>query len=60
MVEQLNENIKKISETPTIKKVETDNIVLPKTNENKKNNEHVIKLPVWSIEPPIEISRGQK
>lgn len=60
MAEQLNENIKKINEIPSIKKAKTKNIVLPKINENQKNNESVIELPKWSIEPPIEISRGQK
>lgn len=60
MEEQLSKNIKKINETPTLKKIETENIILPKTTKNQSNNEIPLKLPTWSIEPPIEISRGQK
>ncbi len=60
MAEQLNENIKKINEIPPLKKVETENIVLPKATKNQSNNEASIKLPAWSIEPPLEIARGQK
>ncbi len=37
-----------------------DQINLPNLKEpNKQNQELIVELPDWNIEPPVEINRGQ-
>lgn len=49
-------NLKPIEETNK----EIKEIKLPDLKKNNNEEEKINNLPEWSIEPPIEINRGQK
>lgn len=56
-----NEQFKPIEETSkNLNPINLPNLKQTQTPEPNNNDETIEKLPEWSIEPPIEINRGQK
>ena len=44
----------------SFKNIDENNTMIKFNNKQTNNNNQVIKLPEWSIEPPLEIKRGDK
>ena len=52
----MNDNAFKPIEEP--KSTEQNNVINQNPQDNQ-NEEKIIELPTWNIEPPVEINRGQ-